>query len=134
VFIGVVTLAVAAATAAAAGLALQPGHLVAATLALVPQFLLMAAIGYLAAGWLATALETGLLSFLLAAWFLIAFVGPELGWSSAVLKLSALTYYGTPLVHGMAVGDTIFVLAVTVAALLLAVVRFAHKDVGRFWR
>lgn len=133
-FIGIVTLVVASSTAAAVGLTLQPGHLVAATLALVPQFLLMTAIGYLAAGWLATALETGLLSFLLAGWFVIAFVGPELGWSSAVLKLSAFTYYGTPLVHGVAVGDTAVVLAVTATALGFAVVRFARKDIGRFWR
>ncbi|HKI58230.1 MAG TPA: ABC transporter permease subunit [Trueperaceae bacterium] len=134
VFMALVTLAAAALTAAAAGLPVDGPKLTAAVLSIVPQGLLMAAIGYLLAGWLAAALETGLLSFLLAFWFLISFVGPELHWPPAVLKLSAFTYYGAPLVRGVAVGDTLIVLGVTAVALVGAALRFLRKDIGRFWR
>ncbi|MEJ2666886.1 MAG: ABC transporter permease subunit [Deinococcales bacterium] len=130
-FIGLVTLGAAVGTAAAVGLSLQTGNVVAATLSIVPQGLLMAAIGYLFSAWLGTALESGLLSFLLALWFFVSFIGPELGWSKAVLKLSAFYYYGTPLVHGLPLGDMLIVLGVAAAALVLAAVSFARKDIGR---
>ena len=131
-FIGLVTLGATAASAAAVGLSLDPGHLTAAVLSMVPQCLLMAAIGYLFAGWLATAFETGLLSFLLAFWFFVSFIGPALSWPPAVLELSALHYYGTPLVHGIALGDMLIVLGVSAAALFGATLRFLRKDIGRF--
>lgn len=96
-----------------------------------PQCLLLAAIGYLFAGWLSTAFDAGLLSFLLVAWFFISFVGPELGWSKGVLELSPFYYYGTPLVHGLPYGDTFGVIAVAAAALTVASLRFVRKDIGR---
>ncbi len=132
-FIGLVTLAAAAATAAAVGLSLHAGHLAAAVLSIVPQCLLMAAIGYLFAGWLGSALENGLLSFLLALWFFLSFVGPELGWSPTLQKLSAFYYYGTPLLHGLPLGDLLVVLGVSAAAVVGASARFRRKDIGRFW-
>ncbi|HEX8033269.1 MAG TPA: ABC transporter permease subunit, partial [Ktedonobacterales bacterium] len=131
VIIAVVTLVVAVLSAAAAGLDLDRGNLTAATLSIIPLALLMAALGYLLAGWLTTAVDTGLLSFLLVIWFFITFIGPELNWSESVLRLSAFYYYGTPLVHGLPVGDTIGVLAVAVVALALAAVRFMRKDIAR---
>jgi len=131
-FMGLVTLAATAVSAAATGLPLDAGHLTAAVLSIVPQGLLMAAIGYLFAGWLAAAFETGLLSFLLATWFFASFIGPELKWPPALLRLSAFYYYGTPLLHGIALGDMLIVLGVTAVALLGAVLRFLHKDIGRF--
>lgn len=130
--ISAATLAAAAASSAAVGLPLNGANLTAATLLLVPQALLVTALGYLFAGWLATAFETGLLSFLLAFWFFVSFIGPELSWPPALLDLSALTYYGTPLVHGLPLWDTLAVLAVTAAALTGATLRFARKDIGRF--
>ncbi|MGZ3584245.1 MAG: ABC transporter permease subunit [Ktedonobacterales bacterium] len=129
VIIAVVTLGVAVLSSAAVGLNLDQGNLTAATLSIVPLALLTAALGYLFAGWLTTAVDTGLLSFLLVIWFFITFIGPELNWSESVLRLSAFYYYGTPLVHGLPVGDTIGVLAVAVVALVLATVRFARKDI-----
>jgi ABC-2 type transport system permease protein len=131
VIIAVVTLAVAVLSASAAGLDLDRGNLTAATLSIIPLALLTAALGYLLAGWLTTAVDTGLLSFLLVIWFFITFIGPELNWSESVLRLSAFYYYGTPLVHGLPVGDTIGVLAVAVVALALAAVRFMRKDIAR---
>jgi len=133
-FIAAVTLATAAVTAAASQLSLNGANLTAAVLLMVPQALLMAAIGYLFAGWLASALETGLLSFLLAFWFFVSFVGPELNWPPAVQKLSSLYYYGTPLVHGLPLLDTVGLLLVAAVALAVAVVRFRRKDIGRFVR
>ena len=91
----------------------------------------MAALGYLLSGWLRTAVDTGILSFLLAIWFFISFIGPELNWSDATLRLSAIYYYGTPLLHGLPLLDTLGVLAVAVGALALASVRFVRKDIGR---
>ncbi len=131
VFICVVTLAVTALAASASGLALDSGNLIAATLSIIPQCLLMGAVGYLGSGWLRTALETGLLSFLLVIWFFISFIGPEVGFSQGVLRASAFYYYGSPLVHGLPLGDMVIVIGVGVVALAIASVRFARKDIGR---
>ena len=131
VFISVLTLAVTALVAVATGVQLDGGNLTAATLSLIPMGLLVAAIGYLLAGWLRTAFETGLLSFLLVIWFVISFVGPELKWSDATLRLSAFYYYGSPLLNGLPTGNMLFVLAVAVVVLGIASVRFVRKDIGR---
>jgi ABC-2 type transport system permease protein len=131
VLMGVLTLAATAVASAATGLQLDGGNLAAATLSIIPLGLLVAAIGYLLSGWLSTALDTGLLSFLLVIWFFISFIGPDLNWSDATLRLSAFYYYGTPLLHGLPLLDTLGVLAVAVAALALASVRFVRKDIGR---
>lgn len=131
VFISVVTLALTALAAAVSGLALNGGNLTAATLSIIPMGLVMAAIGYLLSGWLRTAIDTGLLSFLLVIWFFITFVGPDLKFSDPVLHLSAFYYYGTPLVNGLPVGDMLIVIAVAAVALVLASLRFARKDIGR---
>ncbi|HEV3231165.1 MAG TPA: ABC transporter permease subunit [Candidatus Dormibacteraeota bacterium] len=129
VAIGLLTLAASAAAAAATGLNLDAGNLAAATLGMVPLGLLTAAIGYLASGWLSTAADTGLLSFLLAAWFFITFIGPELRWPDATLRLSPFYYYGSPLLHGLQLADTLGVLTVATLALLAATARFSRKDV-----
>ena len=131
VIIGVLTLAATEFAALAAGLKLDGGNVAVATLSMIPMGLLIAAIGFLFSGWLRTAIDTGLLSFLLVIWFFITFVGPELNWPEGVQKLSAFYYYGTPLLHGLSVGNMLIVLAVAVVALALASVRFARKDIGR---
>lgn len=130
VIIGVMTLALTALASAVSGLALDGGNLVAASLSIIPMGLLMAAVGYLFSGWLRTAVDTGLLSFLLVIWFFITFVGPELNLPASLLKFSAFYYYGTPLLHGLPLGDMLIVLAVAVAALVLASIRFARKDIA----
>jgi ABC-2 type transport system permease protein len=131
VIIGVVTLVACGAASAASGLALNGNNLAAATLSMIPLGLLTAALGYLFSGWLRSAIDTGLLSFLLLAWFVITFIGPELGWSEGVQRLSALYYYGQPLINGWQVGNMLGVLVVAGAALALASVRYMRKDVGR---
>ena len=131
VFISVVTLAATALASAATGLTLDGGNLTAASLSLIPMGLLIAALGYLFAGWLRTAIDTGLLSFLLVIWFFISFVGPELNLPDGVKYVSAIYYYGTPLVSGLPLGDMLGVLAVVIVALVLASVRFVRKDIGR---
>jgi ABC-2 type transport system permease protein len=98
---------------------------------MIPLGLLVAAIGYLLSGWLRTAVDTGLLSFLLVIWFFISYIGPELNWPDATLRLSAFYYYGTPLLNGLPLLDMLGVLAVTIVALALASVRFVRKDIGR---
>ena len=92
--------------------------------------LLVAAVGFLAAGWLRTAADTGLVSFLLAAWFFISFVGPELKLPEATLRLSAFYYYGTPLLHGVQLSNLAVLVAVGAAALVLGTLRFARKDIA----
>jgi len=128
--IAVVTLLACFASAAASGVSLDAGNLAAAILGMIPLGLLVAAIGYLASGWLATAADTGLLSFLLAAWFFISFIGPELKLPDATLRLSAFYYYGTPLLHGLQPASVLGVLAVAAVALVLGTMRFARKDIG----
>jgi ABC-2 type transport system permease protein len=130
VAIAVVTLVAVAAAAAASGLNLDTGNLAAAILGMIPLGLLIAAFGYLASGWLRTAADTGLLAFLLAAWFFISFIGPELKLPDATLRLSAFYYYGTPLLHGLQVTSVLGVLAVAAVALGLGTLRFVRKDIG----
>ena len=130
VVISVVTLLASAASAAAAGLKVDEGNLAAAILGMIPLGLLIAAFGYLASGWLRTAADTGLLSFVLAAWFFISFIGPELKLPDATLRLSAFYYYGTPLLHGLPVTSVVGVLVVAAVALGLGALRFANKDIG----
>ena len=130
IIISVVTLLASAAAAAAAGLTVDEGNLAAAVLGTIPLGLLIAAIGYLASGWLRTAAETGLLSFVLAAWFFISFIGPELKLPDATLRVSAFYYYGTPLLHGWQPASVLGVLAVAAVALALGTMRFANKDIG----
>jgi ABC-2 type transport system permease protein len=131
VIIGVMTLALTALASTATGLALDGGNLAAATLSMIPLGLLMAALGYLFSGWLRTAVDTGLLSFLLVIWFTISFIGKDLNWPDVTLRFSPFYYYGTPLLHGLPLWDMLGVLAVCVAALALASLRFTRKDIGR---
>ena len=131
VIISVLTLVVSALISSAIGLKLDGGNLAAATLSIIPLGLMIAAIGYLLSGWLRTVVDTGILSFLLVIWFFISFIGPELNWSETTLRLSAFYYYGTPLLHGLPFWSTLGVLVVTIAALVLASVRFIRKDIGR---
>jgi len=124
-----ITLASTLVTAALAGVPLDSSNLTAAVLGMIPMALFIAAIGYLGAGWFRTAADTGLLSFLLAAWFFISFIGPELKLPEATLRLSAFYYYGTPLLHGLQVADMLVIVAVGAVALALASLRFARKDI-----
>jgi polyether ionophore transport system permease protein len=130
VLVGMVTLAAAWIASAVAGVELSSANLAQATLGMVPLGLLIAAIGYLGSGWLRTAADTGLLSFLLAGWFLISFVGPDLKWPDATLRLSPFYYYGTPLLHGLEFANLALVVAVGAVALAAATLRFARKDIA----
>jgi ABC-2 type transport system permease protein len=128
--ISLITLLVCAGAAAASGLQLDGGHLAAAILGMIPLGLLVAGIGYLAAGWLRTAPDTGLLSFLLAFWFFVSFIGPELKLPDATLRLSPFYYYGTPLLNGLQLTSVLGVIAVATVALGLGALRFVRKDIG----
>ena len=86
--------------------------------------------GRAGSGWLRTALDTGLLSFLLVIWFFISFIGPGLNWSDTTLRLSAIYYYGTPLLHGLPLASVLGVVAVSAVALSLGALRFVRKDIG----
>jgi len=130
VIVGVATLAATAGASALGGVKLDPTNLAEATLGMIPLGLLIAAIGYLASGWLRNAADTGLLSFLLAAWFFISFIGPDLKWPDITLRLSAFYYYGTPLLHGLELANLAVVVALGAAALAFGSLRFAHKDIG----
>jgi ABC-2 type transport system permease protein len=127
--ISVLTLAVTVLTSAVTGIQLDTGHLVGAALSIIPLALLVAAIGYLLSGWLNTAIDTGLLSFLLVIWFVITFVGQDIGWPAGTQKFSAFYYYGTPILNGVSFGSLLFILALAAVALVLATVRFAQKDI-----
>lgn len=131
IFIGFLTLLVTVLSAQFSGLVLDRGNLTAATLSIIPLGLLVASLGYLLSGWLRTAIDTGILSILLLAWFFITFVGPELSFPGAILRLSALYYYGTPLISGLPVGDTIGLVLVAGVTLVVATVRFMQKDINR---
>jgi polyether ionophore transport system permease protein len=128
IVIGIVTLLASAAASAIAGVSVDGGNLAAATLGMIPLGLLMAAVGYLAAGWLRTAADTGLLSFLLAGWFFLSFIGPDLKWPDPTLRLSPFYYYGTPLLHGLDFANLVVIVVVAAVSLAVASVRYARKD------
>src|SRR5690348_16036749 len=128
IVIGTVTLLGSAAAAAIAGVGVDGGNLAAATLGMIPLGLLMAAVGYLAAGWLRTAADTGLLSFLLAGWFFLSFIGPDLKLPDPTLRLSPFYYYGTPLLHGLDFANLAVIVVVAAVSLAVASVRYARKD------
>ena len=130
VFIGVITLFASVTTLAILGLTVDTGNLAAATLGMIPLGLLIAAVGYLASGWLRTAADTGLLSFLLLIWFFISFFGQDLKLPEATLRLSPFYYYGTPLLHGLQVTSVVGLVAVAAIALGLGALRFVRKDIG----
>jgi len=130
VVIGVLTLLASALAAAIAGVGLDSVNLAEATLGMIPLGLLMAAIGYLASGWLRTAADTGLISFLLAGWFFLSFVGPDLKWPDAALRLSPFYYYGTPLLHGLQFANLAVVVVVATVSLVLASLRFSRRDLS----
>ncbi|MGH2469084.1 MAG: hypothetical protein ACRDGF_03345, partial [Chloroflexota bacterium] len=92
--------------------------------------LLIAALGYLGSGWLRTAADTGLLSLVLLVWLFVAFIGPDLSWPGALLRLSPLYDYGHLLTHGVSVAASLSLLALAGLALSLATARFARKDVS----
>jgi ABC-2 type transport system permease protein len=128
--ISVITLLVCAWAATASGLRVDAGNLAAAILGMIPLALLVAAVGYLASGWLRSAADTGLLSFLLAFWFFVSFLGPELKLPDATLRLSPFYYYGTPLLHGLQLTSVLGLITVTAVALGLGALRFIRKDIG----
>jgi putative exporter of polyketide antibiotics len=66
----------------------------------------------------------------LAAWFFISFIGPELKLPDATLRLSAFYYYGTPLLHGLQVTSVLGVIAIAAVALGLGALRFMRKDIA----
>ena len=128
VAISLLTLASIALSSQANGIKLDSGNLAAATLTLIPLALLMAALGYLFSGWVVTAVDTGLLAFLLLIWYFINYIGPDLKWPDWTQRLSAFHYYGNPLLKGLPVGDMLLVIGVGVVALILASYRFVQKD------
>jgi ABC-2 type transport system permease protein len=130
IFIGLVALAATVVAARAAGLALDEGNVAAASLGMVPLGLLVGGIGYLGAGWLRTAADTGLLSFVLLFWFVVSFVGRDLGWPDATLRLSALYYYGNPLLKGLEAANVLGLLAVGAVTLAIGAWRFGRKDIA----
>ena len=130
VLIALVTLGVTLGIAAAAGIRLDDAHLIAATLTMIPLGLLVAALGYFMSGWLRTAIDTGLLSLFVVAWFLISFVGPELKWPDLTLRASPFYYYGTPLLHGLEPANIAALVVVGILALTGATLRFSRRDLA----
>lgn len=130
IFIGVFTLLASAVSSSIAGVPVDTTKLVEATLGMIPLGLLMAAVGYLAAGFLRTAVDTGLISFLLAGWFFVSFIGPDLKWPDTTLRLSPFYYYGAPLLNGIQLGNLLVIVGVAAVALALATLRFARKDIA----
>src|SRR5437764_642212 len=130
IFIAVVTMIATLAASVLSGVRLDGGNVAAASLSMIPLALLIAALGYAFSGWFKTAFDTGLLTFLLAMWFFISFLGPDLKWPDASLRVSPFYYYGTPLLHGLAVEGTVGILAAAVLALAVGTFRFARKDIA----
>jgi len=130
IFIGLAALGATVLASRVTGVALDDANVAAASLGAIPLGLLIGAVGYLGAGWLRSAADTGLLSFLLLAWFFITFFGRDLGWPDSALRLSAFYYYGNPLLKGLETANVVGLLAVAAVALTVGVLRFTRKDIA----
>jgi ABC-2 type transport system permease protein len=124
-------LASVALTAAVVGMKLDPNRLAQAAFGMVPVGLVVAAVGYLLSGWLRTAAVTGILIALLLASFIVSSLGPLFNWPEILLQFSIFEQYGAPLMNGLRVSNTLGLLAVAAAALAIATIRFARKDLAR---
>jgi ABC-2 type transport system permease protein len=120
-----------AATAALVGMTLDRGRLAEASFGMVPVGLVVAAVGYLLAGWLRAGSVTGILIALLAGSFIVTLLGPFFNWPTLVREFSVFEQYGTPLVSGLRLAGMVRLLVVAGAALAVAVVRFARKDLAQ---
>ena len=130
VFISLAALAATLAVSSANGVVLDRGNVVAAALGFIPLGLIIGAVGYLGAGWLRTAADTGLLSFILAFWFFVSFIGKDLDLPEATQRLSAFYYYGNPLVKGIDAANLAILVGAVVVALSVGVWRFTRKDIA----
>ena len=113
------------------GFVLDRIRLAEAALGMVPIGLVVAAAGYLLAGWLRSRSVTGILTGLLLASFLVTLLGPLFNWPRLLMQLSIFEQYGMPLVEGLHPARVIGLLAVAAALLAIATVRFATKDLVR---
>jgi len=114
--------------AAGVGMTLNASLLAQAAFGMVPVGLVIAAVGYLLAGWLRTAAVTGILTALLIGSFLLAVLGPIFHLPAIVVQFSIFEQYGAPLVDGLRPASAVRLIAVAAAALAVATVRFARKD------
>jgi ABC-2 type transport system permease protein len=118
-------------TAAAVGMKLDTSRLAQAAFGIVPVGLVVAAVGYLLSGWLRTPAVTGILIALLLSSLTLTLLGTLFSWPKILLQLSIFDQYGAPLVDGLRVSNTLALLAVAAAALAIATLRFARKDIAR---
>ena len=118
-------------TAWAAGFALDRVRLGEAVIGMLPVGMVVAAVGYLLAGWLHSNSVTGILTGFLLTSFLITLLGALFQWPAPVMQLSIFEHYGTPLVTGLQPVRVAGLLAVAAAVLTGATVRFATKDLVR---
>jgi ABC-2 type transport system permease protein len=118
-------------TAWLAGFALDRARLAEAAFGLVPIGVVVAAAGYLLAGWLHSRSVTGILTGLLLISFVVTLLGPLFRWPTSVMQLSIFEQYGTPLVTGLQPVRVAGLLAVAAALLTGATARFATRDLVR---
>jgi ABC-2 type transport system permease protein len=118
-------------TAWATGFALDRVRLAEAALAMVPVGMVVAAAGYLLAGWLHSKSVAGILTGLLLTSFVVTLLGPLFQWPTSVMQLSIFEQYGTPLVTGLQPVRVAGLLAVAAAVLTGAALRFGTKDLVR---
>lgn len=130
IFVGLAALAATLVAARMSGLALDDANVVVASLGMVPLGLLIGGLGYLGAGWLRTAADTGLVGVVLLFWFFVSFIGRDLGWPDATLRLSAFYYYGQPLLKGLEAANVVGLLGAGAVALAIGAWRFTRKDIA----
>ena len=114
--------------ATAVGMELDIPRVAEASFGMVPVGLVVAAIGYLVAGWLRSRAMTGILGALVVASFVLTLLAPLFDWPRVLLQLSIFEQYGTPLVDGLNGRAVLGQLGVAAATLAAAMVRFDRKD------
>jgi ABC-2 type transport system permease protein len=118
-------------TAWAAGFALDRLRLAEAAIGMAPVGMVVAAMGYLLAGWLHSKSVTGILTGWLLTSFVVTLLGPLFQWPASAMQLSIVEQYGTPLVTGLEPVRVAGLFVVVVVVMTAATVRFATKDLVR---
>jgi ABC-2 type transport system permease protein len=114
-----------------ANLSLDQGHVIAASVSLLPLALVSATLIYALAGRLRYGAVLGLATLYIALAFLLEFLKGLLQWPDWVLTFSIFHQYGSPIIDGMNWGSFLGTTSVALVLLVLALIQFRYADVER---
>jgi ABC-2 type transport system permease protein len=114
-----------------ANLSIDQGHVIAASLSMLPLALIIVGLVYALAGRLRYSAVLGIVTAYIALAFLAEFLKALLNLPDWVLSLSIFHQYGSPVTDGMNWGAFLGMTGVALVLLLIGLVQFRYVDVER---